>query len=65
MTLGILNRGNTQGFHEFYTLIFANNNNFVKKTSQFFPYGSPFFYLAKLDNKLKANKANPTLFFHK
>ena len=31
---------------------------------QFLPYNSPFFYPA-FDNELKANKANPALFFHK
>ena len=29
---------------------------------QFLPYNSPFFYFA-FDNELKANKANPALFF--
>ena len=31
---------------------------------QFLPYNSLFFYFA-FDNELKANKANPALFFHK
>ena len=46
MTFGILNRGNTHGFHELYVL-FSPRNKFKL---QFLPYSSPFFYLA-FDNK--------------
>ena len=46
------------GYYEFCA-IFRRDTNLKL---QFLPYSSPFFYLA-FDNKLKASKANPALFF--
>ena len=60
MTSGILNRGNTHGFHELYALFFAEETN-LNLNSYLTVVRS--FTLHSTTNPLKANKAIPALFF--
>ena len=51
MTSGILNRGNTHGFHELYALFLAEETNLnFNSYLVVLVVSSPFFYLA-FDNK--------------
>ena len=59
MTSGILNRGNTHGFHELYALFFAEETN-LNFNSYLTVVHS--FTLHSTTNLLKANKAIPALF---
>ena len=60
MSCGILNRGNTHGFHGLYAIFCAEKQ--IQLKLQFLPYSSPFFYLA-FDKKSVKGKAIPALFF--
>ena len=59
MSCGILNRGNTHGFHELYALFFAEETN-LNFNSYLTVVRS--FTLHSTTNLLKANKAIPALF---